>query len=478
MPAPRSIHTRILLSYLALIVLAGGLATIAIREVLMIRLEQRLEESVRQEFLEFDRLVTEGRDPRTGAAFTSVERAFDVYFQRNVPHNDEAMLAFSGGRLYRSSLAQFPLERLPQPVMDRLATADRSTALERYDTDRGEAYYRVMPVTVGADRGTFVVTLLPVGQREEIADLLGYSVAGIVGVLALASACAWLMTRRLLGPVRQLTDTARLISQSELTRRIPVTGDDEAAEMARTFNAMLDRLEAVFRREREFIMDASHELRGPLTISLGNLGLLEHAVTDEEERRRTIALVSDELERMGRIVGDLQLLADVEHPQFLQPERIDLEPFVVELAAKLGALSPRPWHLDSAPRGTVVADRHRLTEAVINLADNAVHNTGPADTVALGAALEGGHLRLWVRDTGRGIPLDEQSRIFDRFRRGAGAQARYRGTGLGLSIVRAIALAHGGRVELVSAPDAGATFTLVIPAQFRKGRPVGQDPDR
>ncbi|MDQ7904448.1 histidine kinase dimerization/phospho-acceptor domain-containing protein [Phytohabitans sp. ZYX-F-186] len=83
---------------------------------------------------------------------------------------------------------------------------------------------------------------------------------------------------------------------------------DEAAEMARTFNAMLDRLEAVFRREREFIVDASHELRGPLTISLGNLGLLGHAVTDTEERRRTVALVCDELERMGRIVGDLHLL--------------------------------------------------------------------------------------------------------------------------------------------------------------------------
>ncbi|BCB88264.1 sensor histidine kinase [Phytohabitans suffuscus] len=481
LPATRSIHTRILLSYIGLIVLASGLATIAIREVLMIRLERRVQQSVQQEFLEMDLLVTQGSDPRTGTAFTSVERAFDVYFQRNVPSNEEAMLAFSDGRLYRSSMTRFPLERLPQPVMERLATSAPTRAggsLERFDTARGEAYYRTMPVTIGNDRGAFVVTFLPIDERAEIGDLLTYSVAGILGVLVLASACAWLMTSRVLGPVRQLTDTARLISQSDLTRRIPVTGRDEAAEMARTFNAMLDRLEAVFRREREFIVDASHELRGPLTISLGNLGLLEHTLDDERERRRTIAIVSDELERMGRIVGDLHLLADVAHPQFLQPERIDLELFVVELAAKLGALAPRPWHLDGAPQGTIVADRHRLTEAVINLADNAVHNTEPTDTVALGAALDGRCLRLWVRDTGRGIPLDEQSRVFDRFRRGAGAQARYRGTGLGLSIVRAIAQAHGGRVELASRPGAGATFTLVIPEQLRKGWPVGQDLDR
>ncbi|MFD0747289.1 sensor histidine kinase [Phytohabitans flavus] len=115
---------------------------------------------------------------------------------------------------------------------------------------------------------------------------------------------------------------------------------------------------------------------------------------------------------------------------------------------------------------------------MINLADNAVHNTEPTDTVALGASLDGGDLRLWVRDTGRGIPLEEQSRVFDRFRRGAGAQSRYRGTGLGLSIVRAIAQAHGGRVELVSRPGAGATFTLVIPDLLRKGWPVGQNLDR
>ncbi len=481
LPAIRSVHTRILLSYIGLIVLAGGLATVAIREVLMIRLEHRVQESVQQEFLEMDLLVSQGHDPRTGTAFTSAERAFDVYFQRNVPNNEEAMLAFTDGKLYRSSMTRFPLERLPQPVMERLATSARTRAggaLERFDTAQGEAYYRIMPVTIGDDRGAFVVTFLPVDERAEIADLLTYSVAGILGVLVLATACAWLMTGRVLGPVRQLTDTARLISQSDLTRRIPVTGRDEAAEMARTFNAMLDRLEAVFRREREFIVDASHELRGPLTISLGNLGVLEHTAADEEERRRTIAIVSDELERMGRIVGDLHLLADVEHPQFLQPERIDLELFVVELVAKLGALAPRPWHLDAAPRGMVVADRHRLTEAVINLADNAVHNTEPTDAVAVGAALEGGYLRLWVRDTGRGIPLDEQSRVFDRFRRGTGAQARYRGTGLGLSIVRAIAQAHGGRVELVSRPGAGATFTLVIPEQLRKGWPVGQDLDR
>jgi signal transduction histidine kinase len=296
-------------------------------------------------------------------------------------------------------------------------------------------------------------------------------------VVLLASACAWPVTGRVLGPVRQLTETARLISQSDLTRRIPVARQDEAAEMARTFNAMLDRVEAVFRREREFLLDAGHELRGPITISLGNLGVLQQQLPDDDEARGTIAVVTDELERMARIVGDLHILADVPHPQFLQPERIDLEFFVAELAVKLSALAPRRWQVGELGVGTLVADRHRLTEAMINLADNAVRHTTDTDTVSIGAAVRGDDVHIWVRDTGCGIRHDDQPHIFDRFRRGTGAHLRYPGTGLGLAIVRAVAEAHGGRVELRSRPGMGSTFTLVIPRQGREAE-LGQDTDR
>ncbi|WP_326562141.1 sensor histidine kinase [Micromonospora sp. NBC_01796] len=481
----RSIHTRILLSYIALIVLSGGLCTVAIHEVLMIRLETRISEAVQQEFQEINRLIADGRDPRTGDAFTSVQGVFDVYFRRNVPSQEEAVLAFADGRLHHAALSRFPIERLPDDTMHVFATSARShpradgrPAIDRYDTARGDAYYGILPVRVGASSGAFVVTLLPVSQRREIAELQTYGAGAVLGVLVLASGCAWLVTGRVLGPVRQLTETARLISQSDLTRRIPVGRQGEAAEMALTFNAMLDRLEAVFRREREFILDASHELRGPLTISMGNLSMLDPEDTDRPEWRSTIALVTDELERMGRIVGDLQLLADVAHPQFLQPERIDVELFVAELAVKLSALAPRRWHVDDLGGGIVVADRHRLTEAVINLADNAVQHTADTETVALGAAVTGTEFRLWVRDTGCGVPPDDQPHIFDRFRRGTHAHLRYPGSGLGLSIVRAIAEAHGGRAELVSRPGAGATFTLVIPRQTREGWQHGQDSDR
>ena len=208
-----------------------------------------------------------------------------------------------------------------------------------------------------------------------------YGGAASLGVLLIASAFAWLISGRVLEPVRRLTDTAHSISKSDLTQRIEVRGTGEAADMARSFNAMLDRLESVFRGQREFVQDANHELRDPLTIIRGHLQLLDD---DPVERERTIQLVLDELDRMGRIVDDLKLLADVEQPGFLRLERIDLETFTEELDSKGSALASRRWEVDEVGDGAFFGDRHRLTEAVMNLMHNAVQHTTESDTIAVG----------------------------------------------------------------------------------------------
>jgi two-component system, OmpR family, sensor kinase len=223
----------------------------------------------------------------------------------------------------------------------------------------------------------------------------------------------------------------------------------------------------VFRSHRAFVQDASHELRDPLTICRGHLELLGG---DPEDQRKTISLVLDELDRMGRIVDDLQLLAEAEQPDFLRPEDVDLGTFAHELVAKASALGPRRWRLDEIADGTLVADRHRLTEAVMNLAHNAVQHTGPDDSIAIGTSLDEHEGRLWVRDTGSGIQVSDQARIFDRFTRGRDAYRRYRGGGLGLAIVRAIAEAHSGRVEVQSDLGIGSTFTIVLPHHSSEGQ--------
>ena len=131
-------------------------------------------------------------------------------------------------------------------------------------------------------------------------------------------------------------------------------------------------------------------------------------------------------------------------------------------------MADRRWRIDSESPLSIVADRQRLTQAVMNLAQNAVAHTEVGDEIAIGAAVNGDEASIWVRDTGVGIPASEQRRIFSRFSRGAHSRGRYEGTGIGLAIVRAIAEAHGGRVRVTSRPGEGARFDILLP--------IDQDP--
>lgn len=181
---------------------------------------------------------------------------------------------------------------------------------------------------------------------------------------------------------------------------------------------------------------------------------------------------------MSRIVDDLKLLADVEQPGFLRSEWTDVGAFTHELASKATALASREWVVDDVADGAFFADRHRLTQAVMNLVHNAVHHTVESDTIAIGTSVNDNEVRVSVRDTGTGIAVSDQGAIFDRFARGSGAHLRYSGSGLGLAIVKAIAEAQGGRVELKSRLGEGSTFTIIVPREPSEGGPNGQDPDR
>jgi signal transduction histidine kinase len=172
----------------------------------------------------------------------------------------------------------------------------------------------------------------------------------------------------------------------------------------------------------------------------------------------------DELDRMGRIVQDLLLLANHNQPDFLSLAPVAVGALTDELYAKAKALGPREWVLETRAQDTIVADRQRLTQAVVQLAQNAASYS--EGRIALGSRVAGGEARFWVRDDGPGIRLQEQRAIFERFRR-ATSTRRTEGAGLGLAIVKAIAEAHRGRVEVDSRPGEGATFTVVIPVGRR-----------
>jgi two-component system, OmpR family, sensor kinase len=217
---------------------------------------------------------------------------------------------------------------------------------------------------------------------------------------------------------------------------------------------------AIMQNQEGFVQDASHKLRDLITICRGHLELVGD---DPEEGRQMIALVMDELDRMGRMVDAIQVLAEARQPDFLRPDWIDLDVFTHEVTAKASELAPRRWMLDHAAEGSVMADRYRITEAVMNLARNAVQHTLESDAIAIGSSLNENEWRIWVRDTGSGIEGSDQSRIFDRFARGVDAHRRYPGGGLGLTVVKTIIKAHGGRVELESRLGEGSVFMMIIP---------------
>jgi signal transduction histidine kinase len=226
---------------------------------------------------------------------------------------------------------------------------------------------------------------------------------------------------------------------------------------------MLDRLQAAFATQKDFLSDVSHELRTPITVIRGHLETLG---SSPAERAEAAAIIEDELERMSRYVDDLLLLTQAVRPDFLRPAPVDLDLFTHDLFTKARSLGDRAWRLDGTGIGIVHADQQRLTQAVMNLAENAVHHTARGERIWLGSSLVGNTARLWVRDEGPGVDPGNRERIFERYAQ-AGPRSGAGGSGLGLAIVRAVAEGHGGKVELESTPGIGSTFTIAIPAEDR-----------
>jgi signal transduction histidine kinase len=455
------VRTRILVSYVGLLGFVTLAATFVAREVLVARLDQRIGEELVQETAELRKLAR-GNDPFTGRPFGARVRAiFRVFLERNVPSRNEAMLTFVDGRPFLRSarVTTYRLDRDPELVTRwaNLRKPDRG----HIDTPNGRVEYLAVPLRSEGPRGVFAVAIFRDLEKAEDEEAFLVVVIVALAVLLIGSLLAWRLAGKLLEPVRAVTRTAREISERDLSQRMPVHGRDELAELTATLNGMLERLERAFAMRRRFIDDAGHELKTPITIVRGHLELLED---DPAERRQSLSLVMDELDRMGRMVDDLLLLARRQQPDFLDLEWVDIEDLTAELRAKASTLAPRDWSVDRFGRAIIAADRQRLTQAMIQLAHNAAAHTTVGDTITLGSAIEDGEARFWVSDTGPGIPSAEQTRIFDRFARGRNT-GRREGAGLGLAIVKAIAEAHGGRVELRSRIGEGARLTIVIPAE-------------
>ena len=472
------IRLRILAWYVVLLSLATAVTIGVERDALLSRLDQRVQAELEQELDEFNRLIAGrspdgsclgvrqpdgtcevGLNPETGEPFGSdMAAAFDIFLRRSIPGEHETMVTFIDGRFHADSLEQRPVELRELDAFTAAVATVTEEQQADLDTEAGRIRYLAAPVGPSEAAAVFVVAQFLEPQLAEVRVSARIAAVANLIVLGAASVLAYLAVGRLLRPVRTVTETATAISESDLTQRIPVEGEDEVSELARTFNAMLDRLEDAFASQRRFFDDAGHELRTPITIVRGNLELLPG---DPEERERTLRIVDDELERMSRLVQDLLTLAKTGRPDFVTLAAVDTQRVVVDAFERVSGLAPRQWLTEIGEGATIVGDADRLTQALVQLATNAVAHTEPGDTVALGCDADDATIRVWVRDTGIGIAADARERIFDRFDRGA--NPRGEGTGLGLSIVAAIARAHGGEVELDSEVGVGSRFSLRLP---------------
>jgi signal transduction histidine kinase len=318
-------------------------------------------------------------------------------------------------------------------------------------------------------------------NTETLDKLRDFSLKAL-GVMFVASlGVGWVIAGRVLAPIERITAVAREIQATDLSRRIELGGpEDELRRLADTFDAMLARLDAAFANQRQFLADASHELRNPLAIIRTNLDVaLADPDADPEDLRQALEVIRRASDRMGHLVDDLLALA--------RGQALSVTSVPVDLGAVVADASDELFIQAEAkgitldrtivPGIVVSGDPDALKRAVANLLENAVRYSPPGSRVRLAVGSERGRAWVAVSDEGPGIAPEDQPRVFDRFWRSDKARSRAEGgTGLGLAIVRQIANGHGGEVQLQSRVGVGSTFTIWLPVAPVEGasRPRGR----
>jgi heavy metal sensor kinase len=474
--APRSIRLRLVLAISGVAVLAVLASFLALHEVTGSDLRARIDDELQQQVSEFNQLVPESErtDPRT---LEAASRGF-VDGQRYHPSSRIFAIRIVGGAevTNQSEIVENELE-------DERGEGEDGSESEEHEADgagllsapdglstisneeAGKLRVLTEPVSSAGRRVGTLVVADPLTSVDEALEELRNTFL-LVGALTLALAVAvavWL-AGLISRPLRRIAGTASEIHAGDLSHRIDYAGEDEVGVVADAFNHMLDRLETGFRRQREFISDASHELRSPLTVLRGRIELLARRRDDEDMREGARELLR-EVTRMDRLVDDLLTLARAERGTLLQPRRLSVGDLLEDLRRDMPLLGAERVAISGSSELEISADPDRVAQVLRNLVSNAVRHGGSQGTVTVTARAATGSVRFEVSDEGPGIAADQLDRVFDRFHRtDAGRDRESGGSGLGLAIAKAIVEAHGGRIGVSSPPGEGATFWFELPA--------------
>jgi heavy metal sensor kinase len=334
----------------------------------------------------------------------------------------------------------------------------------------------------------YALPLLRDGQvidTIEVAELLNVTEAAlrslalillvaVPATLALAAFGGWFIADRSLRPIAAITHQAKRISEQDLHRRLNLDlSDDEVGQLARTFDAMLDRLEAAFQRQRQFTADASHELRTPLTVIKTNIGVTLNRPRSVKQYQIALEQVEDEVDRLTRLTSDLLLLARADASQPVAQQReIDLAPIgrgICDDLKPLAESNDLALNFSAPERARTRGDPDQLYRVFFNLIENAIKYTAQGSVsvsiTSQSALTSTPHpIRIAIEDTGPGIAAEDLPHLFERFYRVDAARSREQGgSGLGLAIAHSIVTAHGGTIEVSSEVRRGTTITVTLP---------------
>ncbi len=313
--------------------------------------------------------------------------------------------------------------------------------------------------------------VLEVGRETDAKESLSFAARTIAisipAILLFAGAGGWWLAGRALNPIDRITRTAATIEERDLSRRIDeALPDDEVGRLAATFNAMLDRIEDAFSRQRRFTSDAAHELRTPLALMRSQIDVALQAERDPAIDQDTLEALGDDVDRLARMATSLLSLArsDAAGIQLTVGE-IDLPDLLDLLAEQYAPVAgeARISIVLDTSRATIVADQDQIIQVLVNLLDNALRHSPGGTQITLGCRAGQERVRIWVADEGPGIPPEDLPHIFERFYRVESDRGRRRGgIGLGLSISKAIVEAHGGMIEIQSTPESGTIVTVSL----------------
>jgi signal transduction histidine kinase len=477
-PRPLSTRARILGAILAVacvgLAVVGGVTFLVQRDRVLSEVDNRLRAQVGslQTVASPTPAEGSGNDSATTATeslstdqFSNVSAYLYAVVSRLVPAQNEGSVAVVDGRArYRpSTLSGFDLSQNTTLINRAVAETNKAhgTVIGTAVTPQGALRYIAIPVTMAGDpeSGLYIRAIdLDAELSPVTASITTYAIAAIA-MLAAIGLVGWFVAGRLLSPIRRLHEAADAITLTDLGARIPASGNDDISAMTRTVNSMLDRLESSVDVQRQLLDDVRHELKTPITIVRGHLELMDAGDVGDVDATRQLGIA--ELDRMTRLVDDIDLLAAVEGDQYTMLD-VDLAALTGRIGDLVAVIPDHRWTIERTAVGTIHGDADRLLQAWLQLADNAAKYSPDGAPIELGSSVDEHRARLWVCDHGSGIPPDMRRRVFRRFDR-AGGKRSVGGSGLGLAIVEAIAKAHDGACTISDTAGGGATFAIELP---------------